>query len=129
MVAVVVEMPVRHDGMIDGFQFGDVADDVEDSIPIAAIVVGIAGIHEDRLADRRHNERGGSSFDVDEVEVETPVLLPGEWPARTVTRTATQIERRESSVEDEASCIGDSSRRETNDKSLFVSFVPSCSPH
>ena len=62
--------------MVDVVQLGGVPDDVQDPIPVAAVVVRVPGIDQDRLTDRRHEQRGGTPLDVDEVNVQPLILLP-----------------------------------------------------
>ena len=69
MIAVVIEMPMRDDRMIDPLQTGDVTNDIENAITVAAIVVWITRVDEDRLTGRRDDQIRRSAFHINEVHI------------------------------------------------------------
>ena len=80
MVAKMIEVPVRDGRMVDLLFAGDLFEDLDDAVTVAAIVVRVPGIDEECLTCRRDEQGGSAPFDIDEVDIKAAVLIVGlDW--------------------------------------------------
>ncbi len=73
MVAIVVQMPVRHSHIVELRQPRFLFDHIQNPVEIPPPVIRVTTVDQQRLANRRDDQRCRSALNINEVDIQPPI--------------------------------------------------------
>ena len=80
VISEMIQVPMRNNGMVEVVEFRDILKHGQNAVSVSSSIVGIARIDQRRFPFGRHEDRGSPSFDIHEINIQSPIVRPREQP-------------------------------------------------